>query len=192
MPQGEDIPLQTQGAVTPPAEVSKSPPLTPASPVKFAAQSYMQYQASKFLKRFDANCYIHLTSKMDTHDVTRERLPTIADMDKHRPNIDDLKEVLSVVPPKALVISVESDVLFRNEYQVLLAECLPQARFVNLDSPDGHDGFLLEFEALGGLITGQLRDQFPRFYDVEYEASDGAVASDEVHSSVFGEAEPEF
>lgn len=39
----------------------------------FSAQSYLRYQGDKFVKRFDANCYVHLTRKMDTHDVARGR-----------------------------------------------------------------------------------------------------------------------
>ena len=39
----------------------------------FSAQSYLRYQGEKFVKRFDANCYVHLTRKMDTHDVARGR-----------------------------------------------------------------------------------------------------------------------
>ena len=39
----------------------------------FSAQSYLRYQGEKFVLRFDANCYVHLTRKMDTHDVARGR-----------------------------------------------------------------------------------------------------------------------
>ncbi|KAG5651545.1 hypothetical protein H0H81_008280 [Sphagnurus paluster] len=40
-------------------------------PTIFSAQSYLRYQGDKFTARFDANCYIHTTRKMDTHDVAR-------------------------------------------------------------------------------------------------------------------------
>jgi len=183
--------MQHERGTTPPAEDRKSPERP--SQVRFAAQSYMQYQASKFLKRFDANCYIHLTTKMDTHDVTRDRLRHLSYGNKGRPTLDDLKQVMSDIPPKALVISVESDVLFKNEHQVMLAECLPEARFANLDSPDGHDGFLLEFEALSELVKGHLQELFPNLYEGhrEYLTNDDGEL-EEVHHSVFGEAEPEF
>lgn len=39
----------------------------------FSAQSYLRYQGDKFVKRFDANCYMHLSHKMDAHDVARGR-----------------------------------------------------------------------------------------------------------------------
>ena len=36
----------------------------------YAAQSYMQYQAEKFLQRFDANCYVSMTTKMDVSPIS--------------------------------------------------------------------------------------------------------------------------
>jgi homoserine O-acetyltransferase/O-succinyltransferase len=44
-----------------------------AVPNVFSAQSYLRYQGDKFVKRFDANCYISITRKMDTHDISHER-----------------------------------------------------------------------------------------------------------------------
>ncbi|KAF2809992.1 homoserine O-acetyltransferase [Mytilinidion resinicola] len=159
-------------------------------PMEFAAQSYLQYQAAKFLNRFDANCYIHLTAKMDSHDVTRDRLPTHLGLDiPIPPRNEHLKHVFKNVPPQALVISVETDVLFRAEQQIQLAETLPEAKFLNLESQDGHDGFLLEFEALSRAITSHLRERCPWLYATGFEAFSGGVRSDEVISSVFGEAE---
>jgi homoserine O-acetyltransferase len=43
------------------------------TPFVFSAQSYLRYQGDKFINRFDANCYIALTRKMDTHDLSRGR-----------------------------------------------------------------------------------------------------------------------
>jgi homoserine O-acetyltransferase/O-succinyltransferase len=159
-------------------------------PAKFAAQTYLQYQAEKFLSRFDANCYIHLTNKMDSHNVaTRERLPNPGSGTSSIPDEHELKHVFRDVPPRALVISVETDVLFRPEQQMLLADTLPVAQFVKLDSMDGHDGFLLEFEALNGLITDHLRGEHPGLYQTDLGPSEVLKEGSEGHDSVFGEAE---
>lgn len=163
---------------------------TAPSPIIFSAQSYMQYQAEKFLKRFDANCYIHLTKKMDSHDVTHDRLDPSSSSSRriYPPNEDQLRSVLSAVPPKSLVVSVETDMLFTPQQQLELAKCLPDAKFVALDSPDGHDGFLLEFESLNRIIREHLQERCPWIYEVEVE-SNVSLDMDEVVDSVFGEAE---
>jgi len=59
-------------------------------PEIYSAQSYLRYQGEKFVKRFDANCYIAITRKMDTHDIARDR--------------GTLEEVLTSIKQPALVI----------------------------------------------------------------------------------------
>ncbi|OTB06044.1 hypothetical protein M426DRAFT_122913 [Hypoxylon sp. CI-4A] len=130
----------------------------------FSAQGYLHYQGQKFIQRFDANCYLHITNKMDAHDVTLGRAFT---QDEDTADNDSmLRDVLSVVPPGSLVVSVETDALFLPEQQERLSACLPDASLAVLKSSDGHDGFLLEFEQLGTLILGKLEKDFPQFYNV--------------------------
>ncbi|KAI1450972.1 homoserine O-acetyltransferase [Annulohypoxylon stygium] len=142
----------------------------------FSAQGYLHYQGQKFISRFDANCYLHITNKMDAHDVTlgRTAMP-ISDRDYH--NDSALREVFSVVPAGALVVSVETDALFLPEQQERLANCLPEATLAMLRSSDGHDGFLLEFEQLTTLIVGKLRKDFPQYYSAAFDDS-GLLADD--------------
>ncbi|KAM6529999.1 homoserine O- acetyltransferase [Fusarium falciforme] len=124
--------------------------------IAFSAQGYLHYQGEKFIKRFDANCFLHLSNKMDSHDVTRNRTTKL--------DTGALKEVLGNIPPGALVVSVESDALFVPEQQEKLAACLPEASLEILESSDGHDGFLLEFEQLDRLIQLKLRTALPHLY----------------------------
>jgi len=127
---------------------------------------------------------------MDSHSVaTRERLPNPGSGTDRIPDEHELKHVFRDVPPRALVISVETDVLFRPEQQRLLADTLPDARFVNLDSMDGHDGFLLEFEALNGLIMDHLKREHPGLYRTDLGPSEVLEEGNKRHDSVFGEAE---
>ncbi|KAF2263652.1 homoserine O-acetyltransferase [Lojkania enalia] len=159
------------------------------SSITFSTQSYLQYQAEKFLKRFDANCYIHLTRKMDSHDITKHIHASLDHQDSYPPSLEVLTTVLKSVPPKALVVSVETDVLFRPEQQVELAKCLPDAKYVALDSQDGHDGFLLEFQALNAIIRNHLMERCPWIYDGEKVEIAAEVRSENLITSVFGEAE---
>ncbi|KAJ2887965.1 homoserine O- acetyltransferase [Coemansia asiatica] len=141
----------------------------------FSAQSYLRYQGDKFTKRFDANCYIAITRKMDTHDVGHGRGSYIGALKQMR--------------QPALVVGIESDGLFTINEQYELAEHIPRAQMATIDSADGHDGFLLEFAQLNRLIRSFVRDQLPEF--ASNEDADVNAPSEFVpqKSSVFGEAE---
>lgn len=152
----------------------------------FSAQSYLQYQGQKFVARFDSNCYIHLTRKMDSHDVMKGRIkePLTENQSERE---ETLSELFRCMPRGALVVGVESDVLFTSEQQKMLAVILPDATLSMLNSCDGHDGFLLEFEILGSLITENLMKQCPWVYECEpLELKEDHF---NVIDSVFGEAE---
>ncbi|KAI9436899.1 Alpha/Beta hydrolase protein [Lactarius indigo] len=148
---------------------------TSASPVPlFSAQSYLRYQGSKFVARFDANCYIHITRKLDTHDVTRGR--------------GSLEEVLVQLPARALVIGIETDGLFMLSEQREIAAGVPNAELIVIQSQDGHDGFLLEFEQINTHILRFLKREFPGYY--RDGSGDTPTDSFQIQkTSVFGEAE---
>ncbi|KAJ0158370.1 Homoserine O-acetyltransferase [Colletotrichum tanaceti] len=117
----------------------------------FSAQGYLHHQGEKFIRRFDANCYLHITNKMDSHDVAYG----------------------------ALVIGVETDALFLPEQQQRLAAHLPGASLSVLKSSDGHDGFLLEFEQLDALIKSQLRSRLPELHAVTHRPGDSRSGDDD-------------
>ncbi|KAK9456298.1 Alpha/Beta hydrolase protein [Dipodascopsis uninucleata] len=114
----------------------------------FTAQSYLRYQGDKFVKRFDANCYIAITRKLDTHDVSRDRG-------------GDVRTALATLKQPALVIGIESDGLFTFAEQEEIAEYMPNARVARIDSPEGHDAFLLEFAEVNKLILEFLKEVIP-------------------------------
>jgi homoserine O-acetyltransferase/O-succinyltransferase len=170
-----------------------SQPSTPELPSKppspkpqiFSAQSYLRYQGDKFAARFDANCYIHLTRKLDSHDIARDRFPS---------NITDetqaLRHVLATLPPRALVIGIQSDGLFTPNEQTELASHIPDAELVMIPSLEGHDGFLLEFEVINGHLLKFLRNELPELYVGNLDVVDVPVTGFEVKkTSMFGEAE---
>ncbi|TFK36188.1 Alpha/Beta hydrolase protein [Crucibulum laeve] len=151
------------------------------SPTIFSAQSYLRYQGDKFTARFDANCYIHITRKLDTHDVARGR----------ELGVDEslaLAKVLSTLPPRALVISIATDGLFTTSEQREIAEHITGAELVVIPSPDGHDGFLLEFEQINMHLLRFLKKELPEVYEKpeEGEPEEGFGVK---KTSIFGEAE---
>nr|XP_019011189.1 homoserine O-acetyltransferase [Kwoniella pini CBS 10737]OCF49970.1 homoserine O-acetyltransferase [Kwoniella pini CBS 10737] len=157
-------------------------------PKIFSAQSYLRYQGDKFTSRFDANCYIHITRKLDNHDlslpskdsslnsISSKLQPQIIttsttnDQDFNSDNEElelDLENLLSKAlsfEPPALIIGIESDGLFTTSEQKELAKFIPDAELIVIPSLDGHDGFLLEFEAINGWIDGFLKRKMPEFF----------------------------
>ncbi|MEO0997685.1 MAG: homoserine O-acetyltransferase [Pseudomonadota bacterium] len=105
---------------------------------EFSVESYLRYQGAKLNGRFDAVSYVRLTEAMDSHDVARGR--------------GDYPAVLGTIAQPALVVSVSSDVLYPPREQRELAEALPNADYRVLESPHGHDGFLIDTAELGFMI----------------------------------------
>ncbi|KKY34202.1 putative homoserine o-acetyltransferase [Diaporthe ampelina] len=145
----------------------------------FSAQSYLRYQGGKFVMRFDSNCYIAITRKLDTHDVSRDRAATIP-------------EALALIEQPALVLGIESDGLFTFAEQQEIAEHIGNSRLGKIDSPEGHDAFLLQFEQVNRYILEFLHEVLP---DIMQKVGNAAAAEASVglltKSSTFGEAEVE-
>lgn len=112
----------------------------------FSVESYLRYQGRKLVDRFDANTYVRLTQAMDTHDVSRGR--------------GEYPAVLARLDMPSLVVSVDSDILYPPCEQEELAQHLPQARYRQLHTPAGHDGFLIETGALNAMLGEFLADVY--------------------------------
>ncbi|KAF9363430.1 homoserine O- acetyltransferase, partial [Mortierella sp. NVP85] len=176
-PSGAQTPATTGTTATIATTISAvSVTLNKTKPTVFSAQNYLRYQGDKFIGRFDANCYIAITRKMDVHDVAADR--------------GELAEVLGGIKQPALVIGVESDGLFTISEQYELAEHLHDSEMVVVQSPDGHDGFLLEFEQINNAIISfmqkhqHINDILSR-EGIQPTAQVGEV----VKESLFGESE---
>lgn len=163
---------------TPPSSASSKRPST-----YFSAQSYLRYQGQKFVKRFDSNCYIAITRKLDTHDVSRYRTDPSSQT--------AVKDALSQIQQPALVMGIESDGLFTFAEQQELADGIPDVRLKVIDSPEGHDAFLLQFEQVNRYILEFFREVLPDIM----ATPDHDHVSDHVgtltKTSKFGEAEVE-
>lgn len=125
---------------------------------------------------------------MDTHDVARGRTSTTEDLPSPTTQSTALAAVIATLPPRALVISVETDGLFTPSEQKELAAHIPDAELVVIPSPDGHDGFLLEFEQINTHVLRFLRREFSELYvrdEEDIPEGDFAIKK----TSLFGEAE---
>jgi homoserine O-acetyltransferase len=110
---------------------------------RYAVESYLDHHADKLVRRFDAASYVRLTEMMNAHDVGRGRGGVAAG--------------LARVTARTLVVGVTSDRLYPPEQQAELAAGIPNAGPMQLiDSPYGHDSFLIEAAAVGSLLTELL------------------------------------
>ncbi|OBJ57045.1 homoserine O-acetyltransferase [Mycobacterium sp. 1423905.2] len=116
----------------------------PTAGGRYAVQSYLEHQGDKLLSRFDAGSYVILTESLNSHDVGRGR--------------GGVRAALSGCPVPAVVGGIDSDRLYPLRLQEELAELLPGCgELAVVDSICGHDGFLVETEAVGELIRQTLQ-----------------------------------
>ncbi|RFD25269.1 homoserine O-acetyltransferase [Mycobacterium uberis] len=115
----------------------------PATGGRYAVESYLEHQGDKLLARFDAGSYVVLTKTLNSHDVGRGR--------------GGVSAALNGCPVPVVVGGITSDRLYPLRLQQELAELLPGCTGLQVvDSIYGHDGFLVESEAVGKLIRQTL------------------------------------
>ena len=108
----------------------------------FKVCSYQQYQGKKLEKRFNAFSYWTLSKSLDSHHVGRGR--------------GGAEQALKKIKAKTIAVGISSDLLFPPEEQRFIAEHVPDGAFHQIDSFYGHDGFLIEVEALTHVIRPYL------------------------------------
>jgi homoserine O-acetyltransferase len=120
----------------------------------FEVESYLAYQGDKFCLQYDPNSYLYISKAMDLFDITgasdsaHEALPGLPSA-----RLEDIRS-------PALVIGVESDILFPVCQQRELAQLLEAAgnrvSYVEIDAPYGHDTFLIERDRVGEAVKLHL------------------------------------
>ena len=102
--------------------------------VEFQIESYLRHQGETFVDRFDANTYLLMTKALDYFDPA----------DAHG---GDLTEALAKVTARFMVVSFTSDWRFSPARSREIVAALHQGRksvsYAEIDSPDGHDAFLM-------------------------------------------------
>lgn len=104
--------------------------------------NYLQYNAEKFTKKFDANSYLYLMRAMDLYDVV---------------------EKISMMQAYTLVVAVSSDSLFPPSQQHEIFDCLVKnnksADYILHKTSAGHDAFLIETIQFGEYIKMALEKE---------------------------------
>ncbi len=116
---------------------------------EFQIESYLNWHAHRFTRAFDPNCYLYLSRASDWFDL--------AEYGGAPDPATAVRNALAKMKlERALVIGVETDILFPLEQQQQLAEDLrttgTATTFVGLDSPQGHDAFLVDTGRFGAAI----------------------------------------
>jgi len=115
----------------------------------FEVESYLEAHANKFIGQFDPNCYLYLSRASDLFDIAEHGGSVQAGL-----NMIDADKVL--------VMGVATDLLFPLHQQVELADGLKSAgnnvTFVELDSIQGHDSFLVDMDNFRPVVHDFLCD----------------------------------
>jgi homoserine O-acetyltransferase len=115
----------------------------PLADGRFAVQSYLDHHADKLVARFDPGSYVALSDSMSTHDVGRGR--------------GGVEAALASTPVPTVVAGIDSDRLYPIYQQARIADGLPGCDGLRVvESVHGHDGFLIEVEAVADLAREAL------------------------------------
>jgi homoserine O-acetyltransferase len=116
---------------------------------RFQVESYLDYHGEKLVRRFDANSYLVLNRTMDLHDLARDR-----------GSMESAVRRMAGLP--ALTLSISSDVLYPLPQQEAIRDALRAAGgrcdHHVIESPDGHDGFLLATSEVGSYLASFLQE----------------------------------
>jgi homoserine O-acetyltransferase/O-succinyltransferase len=140
----------------------------PQSEDVYAVESYLRYQGRQLVDRFDAATYVTLTRAMDTHDVSRGR--------------GDFEDVLRSMRQPTLVVSIDSDVLYWPWEQREVATLVPNARLALMDSPHGHDAFLIDVDRLDDMVCDFRGRPRPARGLAARKAGEGEAAIDRLYA----------
>jgi len=117
----------------------------------FQIESYLRYQGSVFVDRFDANSYLYITRAMDYFDLTK----------KFNGN---LSKAFEKTKTKFFIISFTSDWLYptseNKDIVIALNAVGADVGFVEIKTDKGHDSFLLDVPDFLNTIKNYLNTTY--------------------------------
>lgn len=118
----------------------------------FEVENYLAYQGERLVKRFDANSYLYLLRALDLHDLSS--------------GYTSYEAALARITARVLVVGVSSDILYPPYQQEELVSILQRqgvhTEYQVIESPYGHDGFLIDFSILQPMVYRFLRSLRPQ------------------------------
>lgn len=109
---------------------------------RFEVERYLDYHGDKLGRRFDANSYLVIGKAMDLHDVARGRA--------------SIERATARIAAPTLVVGIASDILYpvyqQHQIRRSIQAAGTRAEFVEIDSPHGHDGFLINLDQMGSSV----------------------------------------
>ena len=113
---------------------------------QFEVEQYLEHHGRKLGHRFDTNSYLVIGKAMDLHDVARHR--------------GHLEGAMGRIQAPCLSVGISSDMLYPNYQQRQIVEMLGSigldAGYAEVDSPHGHDAFLINLDQLADPIADFL------------------------------------
>jgi homoserine O-acetyltransferase len=110
---------------------------------KFEVENYLDHHGDKLIRRFDTNSYLIIGKAMDLHDVARGR--------------GTLQNAVSRIAAPVLSVGISSDILYPTYQQKQIRDMINDVggtcEYVEIDSPHGHDAFLINLDQVGKPIT---------------------------------------
>jgi homoserine O-acetyltransferase len=114
--------------------------------VTYQVESYLHYQGEALSERFDANSYLYLSKAMDLQDLGR--------------GYSSYEAAHGAIRAKVLCIGIRSDLLFptylQQETVRLIQAAGGDAAYLEMDSPWGHDAFLVDFASIDHAVQNFL------------------------------------
>ncbi|KAB7763607.1 homoserine O-acetyltransferase MetX [Xanthomonas maliensis] len=122
--------------------------------LEFQVESYLEGHARRFVRFFDPNCYLYLSRSMDWFDLADDG--SGASNAAAPGDAEVLTGLARIQVARALAIGANTDILFPVHQQQQIADGLraggADAQFLGLDSPQGHDAFLVDFARFGPAV----------------------------------------
>lgn len=108
------------------------------------ACTYQRYQGDKLCRRYNAYSYVAILNAFDTHDAGRGR--------------GGIAAALQRIKARTMVVGITTDIIFTPAEMQALSQAIPGARYAEISSDFGHDGFLVEHRRLNHILLNFLNN----------------------------------